>query len=447
MACRAISESLSRSLVRADCSSVESDFVDAVVDRVAALTERSHNRPRRPKCNPLSRRSRPRETVAGLIGLSEKQYQVSASLARNYRFFLSSAQPHALDWRDAGSPAQAGDLVARALVDWDRRFFRRRAGGGFSFVTPGAAFLSRGLQRAFGEGPRRLFGLKLFLELGRPRLELFALRVHCLVLLGDTTLYRDDLLLGALQRRALRLQRLGQFCRSLIERRADGVDFRVRGPSCGQVLLNISERRVSGFRGERAFDRPLLETSNFSFAFAQARARFRQKLLGRFRTGSHRAELFSQVRCGQPVRFGGVEVSGFELGVGRPFLSQCRLKLLHAPGQIVASALEVAHLPVELRAISHKLFAPCAQRLVLLRHESILVLQRRPLLLDLLKALLLGAELRPNRRQLFAYGMEAPFVVFELPLGALQFRLPLRELRASLRGAGLGGGKRFLDIL
>jgi hypothetical protein len=76
-----------------------------------------------------------------------------------------------------------------------------------------------------------------------------------------------------------------------------------------------------------------------------------------------------------------------------------------------------------------------------------LVLQRRPLLLDLLKALLLGAELSPNRRQLFAYGMEAPFVVFELPLGALQFRLPLREFRASLRGAGLGGGKRFLDIL
>jgi hypothetical protein len=67
MACRAISESLSRlAVVRADCSSVESDFVDAVVDRVAALTERSHNRPRRPKCNPLSRRSRPRETVAGL---------------------------------------------------------------------------------------------------------------------------------------------------------------------------------------------------------------------------------------------------------------------------------------------------------------------------------------------------------------------------------------------
>jgi hypothetical protein len=64
---------------------------------VATLTERSHNRPRRPKCNPLSRRSRLRETVAGLIELSEKQYQVPAGLARNCRFFLSSARPHALD--------------------------------------------------------------------------------------------------------------------------------------------------------------------------------------------------------------------------------------------------------------------------------------------------------------------------------------------------------------
>ena len=43
--------------------------------------------------------------------------------------------------------------------------------------------------------------------------------------------------------------------------------------------------------------------------------------------------------------------------------------------------------------------------------------------------------------------MEAPFVVFELPLGALQFRLPLHELRASLRDAGLGAGKRLFDIL
>ena len=43
--------------------------------------------------------------------------------------------------------------------------------------------------------------------------------------------------------------------------------------------------------------------------------------------------------------------------------------------------------------------------------------------------------------------MQAPFVVFELSLGALEFRLPLRELRASLRGACLGGGERFLEIL
>ena len=43
--------------------------------------------------------------------------------------------------------------------------------------------------------------------------------------------------------------------------------------------------------------------------------------------------------------------------------------------------------------------------------------------------------------------MEAPFVVLKLPLGALQFRLPLVERSASLRGARLGDGKRLLDIL
>ena len=69
------------------------------------------------------------------------------------------------------------------------------------------------------------------------------------------------------------------------------------------------------------------------------------------------------------------------------------------------------------------------------------------MLLDLLKALLLGAELRPNRRQLFAHCMQAPLIVLELSLGALQFRLPLRERSASLRGARLGDGKRLLDVL
>jgi hypothetical protein len=132
------------------------------------------------------------------------------------------------------------------------------------------------------------------------------------------------------------------------------------------------------------------------------------------------------------VRFGGVEVTGFELGVGRSLLSQRRLKLLHAPGQVVAPALEVAQLPIELRAVGHELLAPRPQRPVLLRHESILVSQGGPLLLDLLEALLLGAELRPNRRQLFAHRMEAPFVVLKLPLGALQFRLPLVKRSASL---------------
>ena len=69
------------------------------------------------------------------------------------------------------------------------------------------------------------------------------------------------------------------------------------------------------------------------------------------------------------------------------------------------------------------------------------------MLLDLLEPLLLGAELRPNRRQLFAHCMPAPFIVLELSLSPLKFRLPLGERSASLRGACLGDGKRLLDIL
>jgi hypothetical protein len=113
-----------------------------------------------------------------------------------------------------------------------------------------------------------LFGLKLFLELGQPRLELFALCFHRFGLLGKATFNRNDLLLGALQGSPLRLQRLGQLGRSLIERRSDGVDFRVRNARCGEILLGIRKGRIFGFCGERGFDRPLLETSNFSFAFA-----------------------------------------------------------------------------------------------------------------------------------------------------------------------------------
>src|SRR5271167_2897154 len=113
--------------------------------------------------------------------------------------------------------------------------------------------------------------------------------------------------------------------------------------------------------------------------------------------------------------------------MSRPLLGQRRLELLHTSSQVVASALEVAHLPIELRSVGHELLAPCPQRPVFLRHESVLVLQRGPLLLDLLKALLLGAELRPNRRQLFADCMQAPLIVLELSLSPLQFSLPLYQ--------------------
>jgi hypothetical protein len=91
--------------------------------------------------------------------------------------------------------------------------------------------------------------------------------------------------------------------------------------------------------------------------------------------------------------------------------------------------------------------APCPQRPVFVGHQSIPVLQNRPLLLDLLETLLLGAEFRANRRQLFAHCMQAPFIVLEFSVSPLQFRFPLRELSASLKGACLGRGKRFLDIL
>src|SRR5262245_59550904 len=98
------------------------------------------------------------------------------------------------------SPAQAGDFVACALARRDRRLLWRGGDGAFGLVATGAALLPRGLQRAFGEGARRLLGLKLFLELGEPRLELRPLRLYRLGLLGDLSVNRRDLLLRALQR-------------------------------------------------------------------------------------------------------------------------------------------------------------------------------------------------------------------------------------------------------
>ena len=52
-----------------------------------------------------------------------------------------------------------------------------------------------------------------------------------------------------------------------------------------------------------------------------------------------------------------------------------------------------------------------------------------------------------NRGQLFADRVQAPFVVLQLPLGALELRLSLRERGAGFRGGGFGRSIRFLEIL
>ena len=66
----------------------------------------------------------------------------------------------------------------------------------------------------------------------------------------------------------------------------------------------------------------------------------------------------------------------------------------------------------------------------------VLVLQARPLLFDLLQALLLGGEVRAQRRQLFAHRLQAAPVVLELPLGALQLGPSIGERGAGFRGGG-----------
>src|SRR6185312_17329588 len=90
---------------------------------------------------------------------------------------------------------------------------------------------------------------------------------------------------------------------------------------------------------------------------------------------------------------------------------------------------------------------PGPERAVLLAHEDVLVLQGGALLFDLLKPFLLGGEFGPDRRQLFADRMQAPLVVLELPLGAIQFRPPFGERGARLRSGGLRGAERLLEIL
>ena len=147
------------------------------------------------------------------------------------------------------------------------------------------------------------------------------------------------------------------------------------------------------------------------------------------------------------MRFGGVEMGGLELRVSRRLLGKRRLKLLNAPGEVVAPALQIAQLPVEFRGAGHEFLDPRPQRTALLEHESILVLQPGPLLFDLLQPLLLGGELSPQRRQLFAHRVQAPPVVLQFPLGALELLPSIRERRAGFRSRRLGGAERLLEIL
>ncbi len=133
--------------------------------------------------------------------------------------------------------------------------------------------------------------------------------------------------------------------------------------------------------------------------------------------------------------------------MGRRFLVQRRLEFVHAPGEFIAAVLELAQLPVELRTIADKLLNSGPQRLVLLHRQIVLIVQVRALLFDFLQTFLLRRELRPERRQLFAYRMQPAPVVFQFPLGPLELRASVRERGAGFRGRCLGGANRFFQIL
>ena len=193
------------------------------------------------------------------------------------------------------------------------------AGGSFgaaaaAVLAPGAAFLPRGLQRAFGEGACGLLGLELFLELAS---------------LSSNASARRRSPCPA-RRSGLRSSR-SSVRRAAARRPSPPTPWQAR-PSAdraphGQNRLPHATRapRSSPSRYRRApfpwtsrkrlFERPLLKP-RISASRSRKSARLRQQPLGGFRTRAHRAQLFSQVRGGQPVGFGGVEVGGLELGVG-----------------------------------------------------------------------------------------------------------------------------------
>src|SRR5579863_135262 len=359
----------------------------------------------------------------------------------------SSYRARADPARPAASPAQARDFVPRAFASGDLRVSRLGAARGFRVAASGAALLPRGLQRPLGDSARGLLGLELILEPGQLLLSELPLGGRRLALFGTPPFNHHNLLFGALQRGVPGLQGPGEFGRPLIELSAGAVGLRVQRARRAQIFLEIDERGVLGLQGKRAFERALLEAANLGVTFPQTRTRLGKQPFGDLRTRGHRRELFLQVRGDQPMLLGGVEMSGLEFPVSRRLLRQRRLELLDALGEVVAPALQVAQLPIEFRPVGHELLDPCLQRAVLLAQKNILVLQAGALLFDLLEAFLLGGEVGPDRGQLPAHRLQAPLVVLELPLGALEFRPPLGERGARLRSGRLRRGERLLEIL
>jgi hypothetical protein len=128
----------------------------AIPESFPVLNRRPRSRVAHEKCEPSISRF-PRNYIA---------FQPKTSSDLMNRIRIASRAPCEGSSSVAGLPAQAGDLVARHFIDRGWRVFRRRSASGFGVVAPGAAFLPRGLQPAFGEGAGRLFGLELFLEFG-----------------------------------------------------------------------------------------------------------------------------------------------------------------------------------------------------------------------------------------------------------------------------------------
>ncbi len=197
-------------------------------------------------------------------------------------------------------------------------------GGGLAVGASSAAFVPGRLQRALGEGARGGLGFELVLQLGRALLERVALALKDAVQFGDLGFEALDALLGALESRLPLIERFGEIGRTLRGGGSRGLDLGVRPAQGGQILLEVGEGRVLGFRRERVLEGALLVLADRSVSVAQRRARFRQELLGAVAACGDRVELLAQGRLGQAQRFGRVELRGLELPRrrSRPWVGQ-----------------------------------------------------------------------------------------------------------------------------